>query len=165
MPDVNDKQDPVKRDASLAAVKSTANLQKTTKVAKPVAPIQKLLKATWLFWLGYRLLALPILIALLNAQHPDMLAGIAWQALWLIPAFIITPVILRGNSPYALLISSIFTLVYFGASGVILFDRAYGVDVSLIWIYGIDLVLLLVINSALFLLLKRLPSMNKPAET
>lgn len=132
-----------------------------SKPKKPIKPIQKQLIMLWLGWIAYRLLALPILIALLNTHHPDMIGGIAWQALWLLPAFIMTAAIWRGNSPYILLISSMFTLVYFGASGVVLFDRAYGVDVSYIWVYVIDLLLLLLINIWLFILLKRLPSMNK----
>lgn len=135
-----------------------------SKPKKPIKPIQNQLIMLWLGWIAYRLLALPILIALLNTHHPDMIGGIAWQALWLIPAFIMTPVFWRGNSPYLLLVSSMFTMVYMGASGVVLFDRAYGVDISYIWVYVIDLLLLLLINIMLFILLKRLPSMNKSHE-
>lgn len=134
------------------------------KVSKPIAPIQKRLRTVWAAWLGYRLIALPILIALLSPQHPDMLGGIAWQALWLIPAFVMTPAIFKGTSPYVLLIGSMLTLVYLGASGVVIFARAYAVDLSVLWIYGIDFVLLFLINTWLFILTKRLPSMNKVGE-
>ena len=132
----------------------------STKVSKLITPIRHRLIVTWLVWLSFRLLALPILINVFNASSPDIVGGIAWQALWLVPAFILTPSILRGRSPYALLIDSMFTLVYLGASGVILFTRAYGSSWAEIIIYFIDFALLLAINVWLFILLKRLPSMN-----
>ena len=130
------------------------------KVSKPITPIRQRLIATWLVWLTFRLIALPILISIFNPSRPDIVGGIAWQALWLVPVFILTPSILRGRSPYALLIDSMFTLVYLGASGVILFTRAYGSSWAEITIYFIDFALLLAINVWLFVLLKRLPSMN-----
>ncbi|OLF35810.1 hypothetical protein BTW00_07960 [Psychrobacter sp. C 20.9] len=133
---------------------------KSPKVTKPIAPIAQRLMMTWLIWLVYRLLGLPILINVFNVSRPDIVGGIAWQALWLVPAFILTPWILRGRSPYALLISSMFTLVYLGASGVVLFTRAYGSSWAEIAVYLIDFVLLFAINVWLFILLKRLPSMN-----
>ena len=132
----------------------------STKASKPITPIRQRLIVTWLVWLSFRLIALPILINVFNISHPDIIGGIAWQALWLVPAFILTPSILRGRSPYALLIDSMFTLVYLGASGVILFTRAYGSSWAEITIYFIDFALLLAINIWLFILLKRLPSMN-----
>ena len=130
------------------------------KASKPITPIRQLLIATWLVWLSFRLLALPILINVFNPSRPDIIGGIAWQALWLLPAFVLTPSILRGRSPYALLIDSMFTLVYLGASGVVLFTRAYGSSWAEIAVYFIDFALLLAINVWLFVLLKRLPSMN-----
>ena len=132
----------------------------STKTSKPITPIRQRLIVTWLVWLSFRLIALPILINVFNISRPDIIGGIAWQALWLVPAFILTPSILRGRSPYALLIDSMFTLVYLGASGVILFTRAYGSSWAEITIYFIDFALLLAINVWLFILLKRLPSMN-----
>ena len=75
-----------------------------------------------------------------------------------------TPAIFKGTSPYVLLIGSMLTLVYLGASGVVIFARAYAVDLSVLWIYGIDFVLLFLINTWLFILTKRLPSMNKVGE-
>lgn len=68
--------------------------------------------------------------------------------------------ILRGRSPYMLLIGSMLTLVYLGASGVVLFTRVYGSSMIEIMVYLLDFVLLFLINTWLFLLLKRLPSMN-----
>lgn len=134
--------------------------KKASKPVKPIAPIRQRLMLTWLVWLVYRLLALPILISVFNVSSPDIVGGIAWQALWLLPAFILTPWILRGRSPYALLVGSMFTLVYLGASGVVLFTRIYGSSWSEIAVYLLDFLLLLAINVWLFILLKRLPSMN-----
>jgi len=133
---------------------------KTLKATKLIAPIAKRLTITWLIWLVYRLLGLPIFISIFNPSSPDIVGGIAWQALWLVPALILTPWILRGRSPYALLISSMFTLVYLGASGVVLFTRIYGSSWAEIAVYLADFLLLLAINIWLFILLKRLPSMN-----
>ena len=134
---------------------------KSVKPKKTIAPMQQRLLLTWLVWLVYRLLVLPIFISLFNPSNPDIIGGIAWYGLWLIPAFIITPVILRGRSPYMLLVSSMLTLVYLGASGVVLFTRFYGTSWTEILVYGLDLALLFAINIWLFILLKRLPSMNK----
>ena len=100
------------------------------------------------------------MISVFNPISPDIIGGIAWQALWLIPALILTPVMLRGRSPYLLLVGSMLTLVYLGASGVVLFTRIYGSSVVEIIVYLLDFVLLFLINIWLFLLLKRLPSMN-----
>lgn len=134
---------------------------RAVKPKKPIAPMQQRLLRTWLVWIAYRLLVLPVLISVLNPINPDIIGGIAWHGLWLIPAFIITPSILRGRSPYMLLVSSMLTLVYLGASGVVLFTRVYGSSWTEILVYGLDFALLLAINIWLFILLKRLPSMNK----
>ena len=139
---------------------TTRSNTKPLKTVKPIAPIAQRLKVTWLIWLVYRLLGLPIFISIFNPSSPDIVGGIAWQALWLVPALILTPWILRGRSPYALLISSMFTLVYLGASGVVLFSRIYGSSWAEIAVYSTDFLLLLAINVWLFILLKRLPSMN-----
>lgn len=138
---------------------------KSPKVTKPIAPIAQRLMMTWLIWLVYRLMGLPIFISIFNPSSPDIVGGIAWQALWLLPAFILTPWIVRGRSPYALLVGSMFTLVYLGASGVVLFTRAYGSSWAEIAVYLIDFVLLFAINVWLFILLKRLPSMNNVVKT
>ena len=147
-------------DSETSVTPPVKNAGKPIKAKKPIAPIRQRLMVTWLIWLVYRLFGLPISISIFNASNPDIVGGIAWQALWLVPAFILTPWVLRGRSPYALLISSMFTLVYLGASGVVLFTRAYGSSWAEIGIYLIDFLLLLAINVWLFILLKRLPSMN-----
>jgi hypothetical protein len=147
-------------DNNLQAKPAAKKASKPVKSGKPIAPIRQRLMLTWLVWLVYRLLGLPILISIFNVSSPDIVGGIAWQALWLLPAFILTPWIVRGRSPYALLVGSMFTLVYLGASGVVLFTRSYGSSWSEIVVYLFDFLLLLVINVWLFILLKRLPSMN-----
>lgn len=139
---------------------ANAPIEKATDAGKTIAPMRQRLLLTWLVWMAYRLLALPIMISVFNPTSPDIIGGIAWQTLWLIPAFILTPVILRGRSPYMLLIGSMLTLVYLGASGVVLFTRFYGSSVIEILVYLLDFVLLFAINVWLFILLKRLPSMN-----
>lgn len=137
-----------------------AKTTETVNGQKSIAPIRQRLMVTWLVWLAFRLLALPILISVFNPSNPDVIGGIVWQALWLLPALVLTPSILRGRSPYALLIDSMFTLVYLGASGVVVFTRVYGSSWAEIMVYLLDFVLLLSINVWLFILLKRLPSMN-----
>ena len=144
----------------MATNRANSKPPKVAKPTKPIAPIAKRLMVTWLIWLIYRLIGLPIFINIFNPSSPDIIGGIAWQALWLVPAFILTPWMLRGRSPYALLISSMFTLVYLGASGVVLFTRIYGSSWAEIAVYLTDFVLLFAINVWLFILLKRLPSMN-----
>ena len=83
-----------------------AKTLETVNTQKPIAPIRQRLMVTWLVWLAFRLLALPILISVFNPSRPDIVGGIAWQALWFLPALVLTPSILRGRSPYALLIST-----------------------------------------------------------
>ncbi|MBU5616532.1 hypothetical protein KPY62_05350 [Psychrobacter sp. TAE2020] len=147
--------------ASATPVANTSKKSvKVDKASKPIAPMHRLLVMTWLLWLAYRLLAMPVLISIVNPTSPDIVGGIVWYGLWLIPAFILTPAILRGRSPYILLVGSMLTLVYLGASGVTLFIRVYGSGWAEILLYLLDFVLLLSINAWLFLLLKRLPSMN-----
>lgn len=145
---------PSSKDANIKSAKAI-------KPKKPIAPMQQRLRLTWLIWLAYRLLVLPVSISLFNPTNPDIIGGIAWHGLWLIPAFIITPFMLKGRSPYMLLVGSMLTLVYLGASGVVLFTRVYGSSWTEIIVYGLDFGLLLAINVWLFILLKRLPSMNK----
>ncbi len=147
-----------KRSATIG--KPPARSAPPAKTSKPIAPMHKRLVITWLLWLAYRLLAMPLFISMVNPNSPDILGGIVWYGLWLLPAFIFTPAIFKGRSPYVLLVGSMLTLVYLGASGVTLFVRLYGSSWLEILLYSIDFALLMLINTWLFLLLKRLPSMN-----
>ncbi|GAA0318665.1 hypothetical protein [Psychrobacter aestuarii] len=149
MPDTPDN---AARPVTLPSAKSTPP------AAQRITPW---LQGAWLTWLVYRLLCLPTLVHLVNVNHPDILGGMVWQGLWLLPAFILTPWMWRARSPYALLLGSMLTLIYLGASGVVLFIRVYGSGMAELMIYIVDFVLLLLINTCLFILLKRLPSMNK----
>ena len=47
---------------------------KPIKAKKPIAPIRQRLMLTWLIWLAYRLLGLPILISVFNPAAPIFLA-------------------------------------------------------------------------------------------
>ena len=134
--------------------------RKANKGVRPVTPIRQRLKAVWIVWLLYRMLFMPALISILTSAELNIIGGIVWQSLWLIPAFVLSPWMIKGKSPYALLLASMLTLVYLGASGVVLFTHAYAEDWSLLWVYGVDLTLLVLINVWLFQLLQRLPSMN-----
>ena len=135
---------------------------KVTRGVRPVTPIRRRLKVVWIIWLLYRMLAMPVLISIMNDAQLDIIGGVVWQSLWLIPAFVLSPWMTKGKSAYALLLASMITLIYFGASGVVLFTHIYAKNWSSLWIYVIDTVLLLLINIWLFQLLKRLPSMNNP---
>ena len=126
-----------------------------------IAQLQSRLRKGWLAWLLYRSLGLPILLGILLTTKPDIAGGIAWQLLWLIPALVVTPWMLKAKSAYALLLTSMLTLVYLGASGVTFFSRFYDSGLNVVWVYLIDLLLILIINVWLFKLLKRLPSMNE----
>ncbi|WP_019672924.1 hypothetical protein [Psychrobacter lutiphocae] len=125
-----------------------------------ITQMQSKLRLGWLLWLCYRGFGLPILLSLFLPTAPDVVGGVAWHLLWLIPALVVSPWMLMGRSAYALLISSMLTLVYLGASGVTLFARLYDSGISVLWVYLLDTALLLLTNVWLFKLLKRLPSMN-----
>lgn len=126
-----------------------------------MAKFQGRLRCAWLVWIGYRSIVFPVLLATLLSTQPNMIGGIAWQIVWLVPAFLFTPWVIKGKSPYALLLGSMVTLLYLGASGVTLFSRFYDNGISLWWVYLLDTILLALINIWLFKLLKVLPSMNK----
>lgn len=121
---------------------------------------QSQLRSVWLTWLLYRAIALPVILSVVLATKPDMIGGMAWQVIWLIPALMLTPWFIKGKSAYALLVGSMLTLVYLGASGVTSFSRLYDSGITVLWVYLLDTVLIFMVNLYLFKLLKRLPSMN-----
>lgn len=129
-------------------------------VQKPITPIRRRLIGAWCTWLIFRLFAISLLLNWLLPSHPDSIGGIAWQGLWLLPAFISTPFILKAKSPYALLVISMLTFIYLGASGMILLKYVLAQAWQVVWVFGIDFILLGLINYWLFILLKRLPKMN-----
>ena len=70
------------------SAEKTAQATNVVKAQKPITPIRQRLMVTWVVWLVFRLLGLPILISIFNPSNPDIIGGIAWQALWLVPAFV-----------------------------------------------------------------------------
>lgn len=127
---------------------------------KPIYPIHQRLKWAWGAWLGFRLLAVPVLTHFLATTHPAITGGIAWQGLWLLPALLATPFIVKGKSPYALLLISMVSFVYLGGSGMVALKYGYGSMWGLMAVWLVDFMLIALINYWLFILLKRLPKMN-----
>lgn len=135
---------------------------KSTKPSKPIAPIQSTLYHVWFLWLIYRLVIYPLLISFSLSSWAVIFIGAMWQILVLLPALLLTPTIKKGNSPYGLIMASLITLIYLGLIGLFLFIRIYENAPFYISIgFGIETVLLFIINILLFILLKRLPSMHK----
>lgn len=135
-------------------------MKKQNTSPKPVYPIHQRLKAVWWLWLIFRLIGVATLAHFLAAKHPSIIGGMAWHGLWLIPAFIATPYILKGKSPYPLLIISMLTFIYLGASGMAALKYGFGQAWALMAVWLVDFVLVALINGWLFILLKRLPKMN-----
>lgn len=127
---------------------------------KPIYPIHQRLKGAWCTWLGFRLLAVPVLTHFLATTHPAIIGGIAWQGVWLLPALLSTPFIFKGKSPYALLLISMVSFVYLGGSGMVALKYGYGSMWGLMAVWLVDFMLIALINYWLFILLKRLPKMN-----
>lgn len=131
---------------------------------KPIHPIRQRLGSTWLVWLFYRAIGVAVLAHMLVNSKIDIVGGIAWQSLWLLPAIVSTPFILKGKSPYALLVIDMLMLIYLGGSGMLVlingFENGLGKQGAMIGIWAVDFVLLALINYWLFVLLKRLPKMN-----
>lgn len=136
------------------------NKDTTPKPAQPIQPIQQRLKLTWLLWLVYRLIGVALLANVLVNNQVDIVGGIVWQGLWLLPAFVSTPFVVKGNSPYALLVIDMLMLVYLGGSGMMVLINGFGKIGAMMGIWAVDFVLLGLINYWLFVLLKRLPKMN-----
>lgn len=127
---------------------------------KPILPIQKTLRHLWIGWLLYRLFVYPVLVGVFAGAN--IVSGMLWQLLVLLPAFGLTPTILKARSPYLLIVASMFALVYLATVGVFLLIRLYENAPVAVWVgFGLETLLLLLINWYLFLLLKRMPPMHK----
>lgn len=88
--------------------------------------------------------------------------GVVVQVMTMLPALIFTPSVLRGKSPYALILVSMITLVYLGVAGVLALIRYYEAAPSIIWHSRlIEFVVICFVNYYLFVFLKRLPPMHK----
>lgn len=135
-------------------------MQKPTQSPKPILPIQKRLRLLWVVWLLYRLLLYPLLVAYQSTAN--VLSGMLWQLLVLLPAFLVTPTVLKGRIPYQLLIANMVTLIYLASTGVFLVIRLYEhAPVAICLGFALESMLLLWINWYVFVLLKRLPPMHK----
>lgn len=133
---------------------------KSEKPLKPAYPIHQRLKLSWWAWLLFRLMGMASLVHFLSAKHPAIVGGIVWHGLWLVPAFIVTPYIIKGKSPYALLMTIMLTFIYLGGSGMVALKYGFGQEWGLMAVWLVDFLLLAVVNLWLFMLLKRLPKMN-----
>nr|WP_315042211.1 hypothetical protein [uncultured Moraxella sp.] len=127
---------------------------------KPVYPIHQKLKISYITWLIFRLFGVAILSFLLLKSQPSVIGGMVWQGLWLLPAVLCTPVIVKGKSPYALLLVSMLLLVYMGGSGMVALKHGFSQVWALCAVWIVDFYLLTLVNVWLFVLLKRLPKMN-----
>lgn len=115
-----------------------------------------------MLWLIYRLLGYPLLVGFSLSSWTMMATGAAWQVVVLLPALLLTPTIKKGNSPYGLIVASLVMLVYLGVVGVFLFIRLYEhAPLAIALGFGVETLLLSIINGLLFVLLKRLPPMHK----
>lgn len=135
-------------------------MSKHIKPQKPIAPIHKMLYLTWGVWLLYRLVVYVGLLGL--STQANMLYGVLWQVLVLLPAFVFTPAIMRAKAPYRLIMASMVMLIYLASVGVFFIIRLY--ENAPIWVtvgLGVEMVLLLMINVLLMTLIKRLPPMHK----
>lgn len=135
-------------------------MKQQTKTLKPVYPIHQKLKMVWWLWLAFRLFGVAILSFALLSSKPSLLGGMVWQGFWLVPMVICTPYIIKGKSPYALLMISILALVYMGGSGMLVLKYAFTQMWVLVGIWLLDFILISLINIFLFMMLKRLPKMN-----
>lgn len=135
-------------------------MQKST--AKPIYPIHKSLNISYITWLIFRSFGIALLLYFGLAEKPISLVAIMfWQTIWLIPALCCTPFIIKGKSPYALLFVSILLLVYAGASGFMVFLHGFAGFWWGMLAWLIDFCLIMLANIFLFILLKRLPKMNR----
>lgn len=143
---------------------TSAKINQPVQPQKPITAIHQKLQILWAVWLVYRLVVYPVLVGMATEMGITLgvLMGVLWQVLVLLPAFIFTPAVWRGNSPYPLIILSMMTLVYLASAGVFLVLRIYEHAPVMVWVgFAFETMLLAIINVLLFMLLKRLPPMHK----
>lgn len=133
-----------------------------SKAVKPVAPVASLLKKAWLFWLVARVLIYPVSVILMTSATWSSLAnGVGLSLFMMLPALVATYWVLSAKSAYALIVISLMSLVYLAVAAGMMAVRWYE-SANLLWVFfGLETALLLVINAALFILLRRLPPMHK----
>lgn len=133
---------------------------KPTKAPKPIAPIHAKLRLMWGLWLFYRLVVYVGLMGL--STQANVLYGVLWQIVVLLPAFAFTPAIMQAKNAYRLIVASMVMLIYLASVGVFFVVRLY--ENAPTWVavgLGFETVLLVLINVLLMVLIKRLPPMHK----
>lgn len=132
---------------------------KKPSVQKPIKPIHQRLLWCWWLWLAIAILGYPLLTMMAGAS---LVHGVLVQILAMLPVLIFTPFIMRANSPYALIVASLMTLVYLGVAGVLALIRYYEDASNGLWLGRLlEFVVVLCVNYYLFVLLKRLPPMHQ----
>lgn len=132
------------------------NPQKPT---KPTKPIHQRLKAVWWLWL---MVSVAYPLALAMTTDASLMMALVMQLIFLMPALLFTPVLVRGNEPSKLIYLSIVMLIYLGVAGVLALIRYYESAPTLVWLLRlVETGLLFMVNYYLFVLLRRLPPMHK----
>lgn len=133
--------------------------KKPQKPAKPVKPIHQRLKAVWWLWL---LVSVAYPLALAMTTDASLMMALVMQLIFLMPALLFTPALVRGNEPSKLIYLSIVMLIYLGVAGVLALIRYYEGVSALIWAGRlVEFLIVLCVNYYLFVLLKRLPPMHQ----
>lgn len=133
---------------------------KPTKPPKPIAPIHAKLRLMWGLWLFYRLVVYVGLMGL--STQANVLYGVLWQIVVLLPAFAFTPAIMQAKNAYRLIVASMVMLIYLASVGVFFVVRLY--ENAPMWVViglGFEVAMLLLVNVLLMVLIKRLPPMHK----
>lgn len=111
----------------------------------------------WVAWLIYKLIGYPLMIAFV--ANKGFWYGVLWQVLVLLPALVMTPIVVKGQFVYGLMAVSLVSLLYLATAGVYLAMYWYA-DAQWAIVLGslAEVLLLSWIVWYGFVLLKRLPS-------
>lgn len=133
--------------------------KKPQKPAKPTKPIHQRLKAVWWLWL---MVSVAYPLALAMTTDASLMMALVMQLIFLMPALLFTPALVRGSEPSKLIYLSIVMLIYLGVAGVLALIRYYEGVSALIWAGRlVEFLIVLCVNYYLFVLLKRLPPMHQ----
>lgn len=127
----------------------------------PPSRLPLTLKRLWLVWLLYRLLVMTaVVLWIVPTANP--LGAVLWQLLVLLPAFLLTPYIIRASSPYALIVASLVVMVYWALTSMQFVIKLYEQAPLLVSVcYGLEMLLLTAVFFVLFLTTKKMPAMHK----
>ena len=141
----------------MTAMTDTKQLPKTQ---KPITYIHRYLCRVWGLWLLYRLLGVVVMTVSLTSADP--MSALIWQVIVMLPALLLTPIIIKAQSVYGLIVASLVSLIYLACAGVALLAHTYQkAPIITIMGMGAEVALLLGINLLIFILIKRLPPMHK----